>query len=354
MEQRPERVTAFITSPLEPEHVERMRAVAPDRVTIVYEPDLLPPTRYVADHVGPADFRLSPEQQARFEAHVAAADILWDFPRNAPPDGKLLEMAPRLRWVQTTSAGVGQLVKRLGLQESDLLVTTASGVHAEPLAEFTFMALLMHVKRLARLQADQKAHRWERFCSDELTGKTLAIIGTGRIGRQVAHVGRAFGMRVIGMARTVSPERAAELGVERLYTRAELPELLAQADAVVLACPHTPETENMIDRAAFAAMKDGVMLVNIARGHVVDEDAMLDALMSGKIAFAALDVFRTEPLPPDSPFWDLPNVLINPHSASTAYSENQKITDIFCHNLECFLDGRFSEMRNVLDKARMY
>lgn len=354
MEQRPERVTAFITSPLEPEHVERMRAVAPDRVTIVYEPDLLPPTRYVADHDGPADFRLSPEQQARFEAHVAAADILWDFPRNAPPDGKLLEMAPRLRWVQTTSAGVGQLVKRLGLQESDLLVTTASGVHAEPLAEFTFMALLMHVKRLARLQADQKAHRWERFCSDELTGKTLAIIGTGRIGRQVAHVGRAFGMRVIGMARTVSPERAAELGVERLYTRAELPELLAQADAVVLACPHTPETENMIDRAAFAAMKDGVMLVNIARGHVVDEDAMLDALMSGKIAFAALDVFRTEPLPPDSPFWDLPNVLINPHSASTAYSENQKITDIFCHNLECFLDGRFSEMRNVLDKARMY
>lgn len=349
-----ERLTIFITSPLEPEHVDRIRAVGGERVEVIYEPDLMPPTRYVADHDGPPDFRRSPEQQARFDAHLARADVLWDFPKHAPGDGALLRMAPRLKWVQTTSAGVGQLVARLGLIDSDLLVTTASGVHAGPLAEFVFLALLMHVKQLPRLQADQAAHRWERFASDELAGKTLAIVGPGRIGREVARIARCFGMRPTAMGRTASPERAAELGVDRLYPRERMGEMLGEADAVVLCCPHTPETENLIDCAAFAAMKDGVVLVNIARGQVVDEEALIDALRSGKIAFAALDVFRTEPLPADSPLWDLPNVLVSPHSVSTAYSENRKITDIFCHNLECFLDGRVDEMRNVLDKARMY
>ncbi|MDI3340613.1 MAG: D-2-hydroxyacid dehydrogenase [Sphaerobacter sp.] len=349
-----ERLTIFITSPLEVEHVERIRATGGERVEVIYDPELLPPTRYVADHDGREDFRRSPEQQARFDSYVARADILWDFPKNAPPGGGLLQRAPRLKWVQTTSAGVGQLVARLGLQESDLLVTTASGVHARPLAEFVFLALLMHVKELPRLQADQRAHRWQRFASDELSGKTLAIVGPGKIGREVARIARCFDMRVLAMGRTTTPERAAALGVDQLYPRERLGEMLAAADAVVLCCPHTPETENLIDRDAFAAMKDGVVFINIARGQVVDEDALIDALRSGKIAFAALDVFRTEPLPPDSPLWDLPNVLINPHSASTAYSENRRITDIFCHNLTCFLDGRISEMWNVLDKRRMY
>jgi len=349
-----ERITVFITSPLEPEHVDRMREVGGDQVEIIYEPDLLPPTRYVADHDGPPDFRLSEEQQARFNAHLARAHVLWDFPKRIPGDGALLRMAPRLKWVQTTSAGVGQLVARLGLVDSHLIVTTASGVHAGPLAEFVFMALLMHVKEYPRLRDQQQAHRWERFASDELAGKTMAIVGPGRIGREVARIARCFGMRPIAMGRDSSPERAATLGVERLYPRERLGEMLSQADAVVLCCPHTPETENLIDRDAFAAMKDGVVFVNIARGQVVDEEALIDALRSGKIAFAALDVFRTEPLPADSPLWDLPNVLINPHSASTAYSENRKITEIFCHNLRCFIEGRVDEMRNVLDKARMY
>jgi phosphoglycerate dehydrogenase-like enzyme len=118
--------------------------------------------------------------------------------------------------------------------------------------------------------------------------------------------------------------------------------------------PHTPETEGMIGAAEIAAMKPGVVLVNIARGAVIDEGAMLDALRSGQIAFAGLDVFREEPLPPDSPFWDLPNVIVNPHSASTATSENGKITEIFVRNLRCYLDGEFAKMTPVLDKARLY
>jgi phosphoglycerate dehydrogenase-like enzyme len=349
-----ERPIFFITSPLEKEHVERIESVASGRIEVRYEPELLPPTRYVADHTGVDGFQRTPEAQRRFAEYLSEANILWNFP--ALPEGGpgILEAAPNLKWVQTTSAGVGQLVHQLGLAETDLRVTTASGVHAEPLAEFVMLVLLSHIKQLGRLQADQSARRWVRYCSDELPGKAMAIVGPGRIGRRVAEVARAFGMSVISMGRRSGPDHARELGVDRVYRREDMHEMLAGADCVVLSCPHTPETENLIDAQAFQAMKDGVVFVNISRGPVVVEEALYNALTSGKIGFAGLDVFREEPLPPSSPFWDLPNVLISPHSASTAYSENQKITEIFCHNLECFLDGRIEDMRNLLDFKAMY
>lgn len=354
MEAGTDKFKLFITSPIEPEFVEQIRSVDPDRVTVQYEPDLYPPTRYVADHHGPSDFQFTPEQMERSLSLLREADFLLDFPDRLPPGATVRDVAPKLKWVQTTSAGVGQQVARLGLQDSDIIVTTSSGVHARPLAEFVFLVLLSHVKMLPRLRRDQAAHVWERFCSDELDGKTLAIVGPGKIGRQVAALAKAFNMRVLAMARAGGPERARELGVDEVFTRERLHEMLRQADAVVLSCPHTPETEGLIDRAAFEAMKDGVMFVNIARGQVVDHDALLDSLRSGKISFAGLDVFATEPLPTDSPFWDLPNVVVNPHSASTAFSENQKITDMLCHNLRCYLAGRYSEMTPVLDKKRLY
>ncbi|HUG17066.1 MAG TPA: D-2-hydroxyacid dehydrogenase [Thermomicrobiales bacterium] len=331
-----------------------MRRVAPERVTVIHDEDLIAPARFVADHDGIDGFTLTAEQQARWSAHLAKADVLWDFRFAARAGAHLLDLAPNVKWVQTTSAGVGPLVNTLGLVDTDVIVTTASGVHSEPLAEFVFLALLMHAKELRRLQGWQEAAHWERFCSDELDGRTLAIVGPGKIGRQVAKVGKAFGMRVSVMGSRGGDERRAELGVDAIYTRDRLHEMLASADAVVLCCPHTPETEGMIDGAAFAAMKPGVSFVNISRGQVVDEGAMIEALRSGQIGFAALDVFATEPLPADSPLWSLENVLVSPHSGSTANSENGKITDIFCHNLTCLLDGRHDEMRNVLDKARMY
>jgi phosphoglycerate dehydrogenase-like enzyme len=256
--------------------------------------------------------------------------------------------------VQTTSAGVGQYVKGLGLQDSDILVTTASGTHAEPLTEFVFAALLYHSKRFSELQAWQTAHTFVRHCGRELSGQTLAILGPGRIGRKIAQVGRVFGMTTWAMASSYDPSRASELGVDRLFPRDELKTMLSGADAVVISTPHTPDTEDLIGAAEIASLKRGVVLINIARGLVIDEVAMIDALRSGQIGFAALDVFRAEPLPVDSPLWDLPNVLIDPHSASTAPSENRKITDIFIRNLHCYLDGRFSEMSPILDKKRLY
>jgi phosphoglycerate dehydrogenase-like enzyme len=151
-------------------------------------------------------------------------------------------------------------------------------------------------------------------------------------------------MRPVALGRDSRPGRAAQIGVDRLFTREDLPEMLRLADALVICAPHTPETENILDRAAFDALKRGVILVNIGRGQLVDEEEMLEKLRDGTIRLGGLDVFRTEPLPADSPFWDLPNVIANPHSASTSIHENGRIVEIFTHNLACFLDGRFDKM----------
>lgn len=348
------RLVVFIATPLEAEHVERIRAVDPNRIEVIFEPDLLPPTRYVADHNGLEGFALGAEQEARRQEHLARAEVLWDFPPSAADGTRGLDLAPNLKWIQTTSTGVGQHVRQLGIQKSDILITTPRGVHAGPLSEFVFLALLSHVKRLPHLQAEQKAHRWERFCGDELEGKTLAVVGLGTLGSRVAAVGRCFGMRVVGLARAGSGRTAEELGIDHLFPHDKLHDMLPETDALVLSVPHTPDTEGMIDEGALAVLKPGALLVNIARGQVIDHDALIRHLQSGRIAFAALDPFAVEPLEPNSPLWDLPNVLISPHSASTVEGENRKITDIFCHNLRCWVEGRPDHMQNVLDKARMY
>jgi len=344
----------FITSPLELEHVMRMRAVAPARVEIAFEPDLLPPIRYRGDHIGSPDFALTAAQLVRWRSNIARATILWDFPAGDTKDGGGLSLARNVRWVQTTSSGVGQKVARLGLAETDLIVTTARGVHADALAEFVFLVLLAQTKDLARLQRDQQARRWQRYCGGELAGKTIAIIGAGQVGARVGAIARAFDMRNLAVVNRPAPERKAELFADEVFGPRALHAALSQADYVVLATPHTPDTERMLDARAMAAMKPGVVLINIARGQVLDEQALIAALRSGQIGAAALDVAEIEPLPASSPLWDMPNVLISPHSASTAPSENAKITQIFCHNLACFIDGRLGEMRNVLDKRRMY
>ncbi len=349
-----DRLNIFIATPLEEEHVMRIRNVAPDEVTVTYEPDLLPPTRYVADHNGPPGFRRSADQEARWRRNLAKADILWDFPADAPDGTSGISLAPNVKWIQATSSGIGSRVAKVGLKDSKIILTTARGVHAGPLTEFVFHALIGHWKQHRRLQEDQKRHRWARYCGEELEGKTLAIVGVGEVGRRIIQIGRAFNMRLTALARPGSKRTAADVGVDVLFRNEDLHAMLREADAVVLIVPHTAETEGLIGRAAIAAMKPGVVLVNIARGQVVDEQAMIDSLRSGHIAFAALDVFSIEPLPESSPLWDMPNVLVSPHSASTATTENRKITDIFCNNLKLFLAGRTSEMTHQFDRSLTY
>jgi len=343
------RRTIFIASPLESEHVDRIRGVDPDRVEVIHLPDILPPTRYVADQYG-APFTRDADQQRRWNESLARAEILWDL----PPTTTDIARATRLRWIQTTSSGVGPAVHRLGLADSDVIITTARGVHAGPLAEFVFMGLLLHFRGLRHLEAEQRAHRWNRYCGQEVAGKILLTIGAGDLSRGIAQVGRALGMRVIAVTRDPDQHRPHAGLFDALHAASDLPRLLPRADAVVLTLPHTDRTTNMMDDATFAAFKPGAVFINIGRGQVVDEAALLRHLRSGHIGFAMLDVTAVEPLPADSPLWDLPNVLISPHSASTVTTENAKITRIFCDNLRCYLDGRLRDMRNVFDKARMY
>ena len=343
----------FITSPLALEHVEQIRAVDPEQLEVIYEPDLLRPMRFSSDHIG-APFLRTPDQERRWRDNLAKSEVLWDFPSGTEDETSGLTRAPGVKWIQGTSAGIGQKVKSLGLQNSEIICTTARGVHGSQSAEFAFLALLMHAKNHMHLDAAQRAHRWAEYCPDELAGKTLAIVGAGHMASHVVRLGRAFQMRILATARHYSPGRAAELGVDHFYPQEQLHAMLAEADALVVTLPHTPDTEGMIDAAAFAALKPNAAFVNVGRGQVVDEAALIEGLRSRRIAFAGLDVFAVEPLPPSSPLWDMPNVLVSPHSSSVAPALHARVTDLFCYNLRCYLDGRPSDMRNILDKQRMY
>jgi glyoxylate/hydroxypyruvate reductase len=342
MSQKPK---VLIASYLEPHLIAQIqRAVS--EVEVIYRPDLLGQPTYIADHSSLP--KRTPEQESIWRALLAEAEILFDFDYTHRED--LPDLAPKLKWIQATSAGIGQFVKRMGYAErTDWVFTTSSGVHAGPLAEFVILAMLMFAKDSFYLQREQAAQHWQRYCGFELSSKTLAIIGLGKIGREIARVAKAFDMRVIGNRR--DPNQPVP-HVDKLYGPEQLPALLGEADFLVLCCPHTPETEGLIGAKELAALPRGAVLINIARGAVVDQPAMVEVLRSGQLGGAALDVFATEPLPPGDPLWTMPNVLISPHSASTADTENQKLTDLFCENLKRYLASQ--PLLNTLDTAKLY
>lgn len=327
----------LIASWLEAEHVERVRTVD-DRLDVLYRPELLAPPRYPADHTG-APFTRTPEQEARWRSLLARAEILFDFDRaNAR---ELPTLAPNVRWIQATSAGIGDFVRRMGYAESmrDTVLTTASGVHAKPLAEFCFMVMFAFHKKLLMTLRDQRDRHWERFAGADLEGQTLAIVGVGRVGREIARLGKCFGMRVVGVKRSIAGVNPDELHLDALYAPADLHRALSTAQNLVLIAPHTSETERMIGAPELAALSRGAVFINIGRGALVDEPALVEALRSGHLLGAGLDVFAQEPLPPESPLWSMDNVIVSPHSASTSYKENERLMDLFCRNLRRYLDG---------------
>lgn len=338
----------LICSYLEPEHVARIRAVS-DEVHIEYHPELLPAPRYEADHTG-APLVRGPSQQATFDELVRNADVCFDF------DHVDLERfkanATGIQWIQASSAGIGQHLARTGLDELDAIFTTAAGVHARPLAEFVVWAMLSFAKNYPQARLQQREHRWERFHNDDLSRATLAVVGLGSVGREVARMASLLGVRVIGSKRIVDGIAPEDVGVEELYPNADLHRMLAQADFVCLIAPHTSETENMIDAEAFAAMKPDSVLINIGRGALIEEKALLEALAQARIRGAVLDVAPQEPLPPGHPLWEMNNVILFPHSASTSKQENRRLTDLFVDNLDRFLSGK--PLKNRFDPDRMY
>ena len=337
-------VNVLIASYLEPAYVARIAAVDP-AVTVLYKASLVPAPRYQCDHTG-SPRTLSDADQARWESMLAAADVSFDFDWQSP--SSLPTRAPRLRWVQGTSAGIGALVQRTGLDRADLVMTTAAGIHAVPLAEFAVTGALYFVKGVPSLRARQRAHSWERYTTSQLAGRVVTVVGLGGIGRQVVSAFAALGTHVIGVGR---PERTYEVpGAASVVS--DVLDVLARTDILVLCCPLTPETEGLIGAPELDLLPDEAILVNLSRGRVVDEAAMTEALRSGRLSGACLDVFEVEPLPADSPLWDLDNVLLSPHSASTVVSENAALTELFCDNLRRYLDGM--PLRNVYQRELGY
>lgn len=342
---RAERLPVLIASYLEPEHVERIRSVP--GVEVMYEPDLLAKPTYQGQHHGQR-FARSPQDEARWRELLARAEVLFDF--DFTNLDKIPTLAPRVRWIQASSAGIGELLVRTGLVDSPITFTTAAGVHASALAEFCIMGMLVFVKDLFRLRAEQAAHHWERYCARELRGMTLGVIGLGSVGREVARMGEAFGMRVIGTKRTVPADGVPH--VERVLPPDRTGEVIREADVLVVIVPQTAGTRRLLGERELRSMKRGAILINIARGAVVDEPALIAALRAGHLGGAVLDVFAKEPLPADNPLWDLPNVIVSPHSASTVPGENARLTDVFCENLGRYLANE--PLLNVFDRERSY
>jgi phosphoglycerate dehydrogenase-like enzyme len=342
--------TVLIASYFEEEHVRRIKEVD-ERLRVLYREDLVPPPRWPGDHDGPEDWRRSPEKDEEFLAMLGEAEVLYDFPRGHARD--LARVAPKLRWLQASMVGAGEVAKKVGLIDTDVMVTTASGVFSGPLAEFVVMAMLQHAKNLGRLRREKAEKTWRRTFTDTLEGKTLCIVGMGNIGRAVAKRIRPFGMRVLGVKRTVREDDPARDHADELYTTDRLHEALAEADYVAITLPGTPETHHLMDEDAIAAIKPGAYFSNVGRGSVVDEGALVEALRRGHLSGAALDVFEVEPLPPESPLWELHNVIISPHATDVVPSLiNRRQTDLFCENLRRYLEGE--PLLNVLDKKLLY
>lgn len=340
-------INVLIASPLDQELVARIAAVD-SRLAVTYRPDLLGRPRYPADHTPPI-FR-TPAQAAEWAALLGVAEVMLDV--DQPSVADFVRKAPNARWIQASSSGIGEWVKRLGIVDSQIVVTNAAGIHSRPLAEFAVFAMLYFAKNWSRMAAEQRVHHWERCAVDTLANKNLGIVGLGRVGRTVASLAKAFGMGVLGVRRTPRSVGDDAVDVECIYGPDALHEVLRQSHYLVLTVPYTSETAGMIGRAELASLPQGAVLINIARGSIVDESALIQALQSGHLGGAALDVVAREPLAQDSPLWQMDNVLITPHSMSTALDENVHLTDLFCDNLRRYLEGL--PLRNVIDKRRGY
>jgi phosphoglycerate dehydrogenase-like enzyme len=279
-------------------------------------------------------------------AALACADIVFSFlvPSHLP------QLAPRLRWLHTPATGIDHL-RGTGVLDSDIVVTTVGGLFAPVIAEHVLALMLHFAKHLDLFERQRRERVWQMTRVQSLGNRTVGLVGVGHIGAQVARLAHAFDMHVIGVGRSGSRDRVIP-GVDELLARAELPTLLRRSDYVVVAVADTPETRHMIGAPELAAMKPEAVLVNVARGTVIDESALISALQAKRIAGAALDVFAREPLPTDSPLWELPTALLTPHVAANVEGYLPRAISQFADNLRRFVRG--VPLQNQFDRARGY
>ncbi len=290
---------------------------------------------------------ISVNREGLFSAPPQDVEVVV-LPWNLQPEAMRKLVVPSVRWFHSVSAGVDDVLESY-LRDHPAVLTNARGVFDVPIAETVLAYILMIVKRMPELFRQQQEHRWKVLPLREVTGLTVGLIGTGGIGREIACRCHALGMRVVATRR--HPDRPVPC-VDALRSPAQLSELLTEADFVVVAVPSTPETRGLLGAEQFATMRPSAWLINIARGAIVDEAALLAALQGGQIAGAALDVFAQEPLPPDSPLWEMSNVILTPHNSWSTPHLLQREAALFCENLRRYLSGQ--PLRNVVDKERGY
>lgn len=278
-----------------------------------------------------------------------------------------LDQAPNLRWVQAHWAGVDQLREHV-LWDSDVVITNASGIHAPNIAQYVMAQILAWAHRVPRWLRYQSEStwpegRWEKFVPDELRGKTLGVVGYGSIGRELARVAKAFGMTVLATKRDARQLEDTDFTIPdtgdpagrlpaRIYPGEATRSMIAECNYVVITLPLTKKTNHLFDEEMFRAMRQDAFLVNVGRGPIVDEEALIRALKKGWIAGAGLDVFSTEPLPADSALWKLDNVIISPHVSGFTKQYDERATDLFAENLRRYLGGR--PLLNVVDREQGY
>ena len=345
-------MNVVIATPLEPELVTQIESeLISDEV--IYEPDLLPPTRYRGDHRGVAAFHRTQRQQTQWEHLLEHAHVTFGIPGDDPLQlRELIGNAGALRFVQATAAGAGQQVEAAGLSAADLdrvAIASSSGVHAGPLAEFALAGILYFARGLPRLRRDQDERKWEHYPTRDLAGRTIVIVGIGAIGSRIAQYATALGMRVTAVN---SSGRRPDVPVDHYAAADRLPELARVADVLVVTLPATKQTTGMIDAKILAALPEDAIVVNVGRGQILDEPALIKGLRAGQIAGAALDVTQREPLPPDSALWELPNVILSPHTAALSPYENRRIVELFTENVHRLRAGQ--PIRNRITAARRY
>lgn len=260
------------------------------------------------------------------------------------PD-RLSERAPHLRWIQGSGAGVEQF-SQAGVDQDRVVLTNSAGVSATSMAEWVIGRLLQVWKHFRKTDELQNAHLFKRSYGRTFSGSTIGVVGLGHIGRAVTSRARAFGCRTLGLRRSAR-EGDESPYVDRLYPAGELHAMLAECDAVVIAAPATPETHHLIDAAALRALPRHAVLINVARGSLVDEQELARVMRDEPLAAAILDVFDPEPLDPKSPLWDIPNVYLSAHSSVSLDRYVDDVFDLFFENLERYLSG--NELKNVVD-----
>jgi phosphoglycerate dehydrogenase-like enzyme len=283
------------------------------------------------------------DHHSKVDPYIGSADILLTF--GAHMADHVLEKGKKLRWIQALGTGVDGIVDRPPFRKG-VLVTNMHGLHGDSVPEAAIMLMLALARDLPRALRQRNARKWERYPSQLLKGKTVGIFGVGAIARSLAPKCRSFGMTVVGIT---SAPRAME-GFDRMVHRDDLESAVRELDFLVLLTPYTPETHGIVGAKMLAAMKPSAFLVNLARGGIVDEDALVGALREKRLAGAALDVFAAEPLPEDHPLWSMDNVIVTPHLGGFHDQYAEEALPTVVENFRKFLAGDLDNMKNVVKR----